>query len=255
MRCSTPGNVLSASAIALVGNPAARPAAMAAAAFSRLCTPGIRGSAGSTSPPANSTRRPAPALHETARHDCDIGRHLVRNIRSFASRYASNEPWRSMWSGSRLSRTAIPALQRLDVLELERRQLTDDPGVVPPRSTSLVSGRPDVPDDLSGSAGGVEHRAEHAVVVVLPFVPVTPRIGFVSRRAPSSISREITGTPALARRDNRWRITGNAGALDDELDAEEERIAPLAAQDLTLDSGDVEILARVVPDDVAARAR
>ena len=42
------------------GMPAARAAAAAAAAFSRLCVPGRRGSAGSSSSGPNSTRRPAP---------------------------------------------------------------------------------------------------------------------------------------------------------------------------------------------------
>ena len=60
-RCGTPGNVRSASAIASSPIPAARAAAVAAAAFSRLCAPRISGSAGSGSSAANSIpSRPSP---------------------------------------------------------------------------------------------------------------------------------------------------------------------------------------------------
>lgn len=59
-RFGTPGNVRSASPIAPSGTPSARAAAVAAAAFARLCSPGMRGSAGSGSPAANSTRRARP---------------------------------------------------------------------------------------------------------------------------------------------------------------------------------------------------
>ena len=59
-RCGTPAKLASAAAIASSAMPAARAAAAAAAAFSRLCSPGMRGSAGSGSSAANSTRRPSP---------------------------------------------------------------------------------------------------------------------------------------------------------------------------------------------------
>src|SRR5262249_24767056 len=60
-RCSTPGNVRSASPIALSEIPAARAAAVAAAAFSRLWMPGISGSAGGRSSAENALpSRPKP---------------------------------------------------------------------------------------------------------------------------------------------------------------------------------------------------
>ena len=90
-----------------------------------------------------------------------------------------------------------------------------------------------------------------AVVVVLPLVPVMPMIGFASRRAPSSIS-EMTGIPSCTRSHNGRRLGGDAGALDDELDTEEERVAPLTDEDLAVDPVDVEIAPGVIADDVGA---
>ncbi len=60
--------------------------------------------------------------------------------------------------------------------------------------TRLVSGRPMFPATSAGTPAAANMAPSSAVVVVLPFVPVTPRIGFGSSRAPSSIS-EITSMP------------------------------------------------------------
>ncbi len=72
----------------VVDDPARARAAVAAAAFSRLCAPGISGSAGSASSAANSTRRAvARDGSEPARHDRDVLGAVWRSkIRSFASR-------------------------------------------------------------------------------------------------------------------------------------------------------------------------
>ena len=164
-RCGTPGNVRSASAIASSPIPAARAAAVAAAAFSRLCAPRISGSAGSGSSAANSmpveararAARPAPA----------------RARRSAASRRGRprTTPWRSRWSGSRLSSTATSQANSCDVLELERRQLADDPvGLADRRERHAdVARRPSRRDPPRGRSRRAAPR-----VVVFPFVPVTP---------------------------------------------------------------------------------
>ena len=80
---------------------------------------------------ANSTRRP-PARHlaEPARHDRGVLRGSGSR-RSAASRRGRPRtmPWRSRWSGSRLISTATRGRKLVDVLELEARELADDPGV------------------------------------------------------------------------------------------------------------------------------
>ena len=56
-------------------------------------------------------------------------------------------------------------------------------------STSSVSARPTFP-----ATGAPSMTPRSSLVVVFPFVPVTPSNGFGSRRAPSSTSLQ-TGTP------------------------------------------------------------
>ena len=60
-----------------------------------------------------------------------------------------------------------------------------------------------------------------SVVVVFPFVPVTPRIGFGSSRAASSISLQ-TGIPRSRAADDERRLARHAGALDEHVDAVEQ---------------------------------
>ena len=67
--------------------PSARAAAVAAAAFSRLCAPGISGSAGSSSAGSNSTRRARPGTSSKPRGTTATSASLwFSKIRSFASR-------------------------------------------------------------------------------------------------------------------------------------------------------------------------
>ena len=64
MRCATPGEGAQRLGDRVVGDARARAAAVAAAAFSRLCAPGMRGSAGSSSSRGEldpRRRRPGPA--------------------------------------------------------------------------------------------------------------------------------------------------------------------------------------------------
>src|SRR5262249_44034002 len=81
-RGGTPGNVRSAWAIRTSGRPSAWAAAVAAAAFSRLCAPRISGSAGRSSSAENSIpSSPLPFGTTFAR--------ARSKIRSFAARYSS----------------------------------------------------------------------------------------------------------------------------------------------------------------------
>ena len=90
-----------------------------------------------------------------------------------------------------------------------------------------------------------------ADVVVFPFVPVTPMIGFGSSRAPSSIS-EITSIAALPSGDDRLRAAGDAGALDDELDAVEHAVIPGPEVHIGGNACDVELALTVVGDDLGS---
>ena len=110
-----------------------------------------------------------------------------------------------------------------------------------------------LPATSAGTPAASNIAPSSAVVVVFPFVPVIPMIGFSSRRAPSSIS-EMTGMPRATCCRHRRRVRRDAGALDDELDAVEERVVPGAELDIALDPGDVEVGVRVMGRDGRAPA-
>ena len=152
-RCGTPGNVRSASAIASSGTPAARAAAVAAAAFSRLWRPGMSGSAGSASSAENSI----PSMPEAARHDLRA-RALEDAELRVAVGLEGAVPVEVV--GLEVEEDGDVAGERVDVLELEARELADDPGVRR-RDLRRRRQRPaDVAGDLDGPAGGAEDRAE-----------------------------------------------------------------------------------------------
>ena len=174
--------------------PATRAAAVAAAAFSRLCGPGISGSAGSSSSAAKPTRRARPGIGPNARGTTAVSSAPCRSkMRSFTSAYASKEPCRSRWSGSRLRRTATRgrSVSTSSSWNDESSHTTHASGEAEP--TRDVSGRPTLPATSTGVPADRKTAPSSSVVVVLPFVPVTPRIGFGRSRAPSSISLH-TGT-------------------------------------------------------------
>ena len=97
-----------------------------------------------------------------------------------------------------------------------------------------------LPATSAGTPAASNIAPSSAVVVVFPLVPVIPMIGFSSRRAPSSIS-EMTGIPRASAAATGGACRRDAGALDDELDAVEERIVPGAEMDVAVDPGDVEV--------------
>src|SRR5581483_9909668 len=156
--------------------------------FSRLCAPGSAGSAGSSSSAANSVpSSPSPRGTIFAR--------ARSKMRSFAARYASKLPWRSRWSGSRLSRTATSHANSCtsSSWKLESSQTTLTPGAI--ASATVVRGRPTLPATSTSRPAARKIAPRSSVVVVLPFVPVTPTTGLPgSRRYPSSTSLH-TGTP------------------------------------------------------------
>ena len=123
------GTARSASAIAASGTPAARAAAVAAAAFSRLCAPGSPGSAGRASSAANSTRRAAPGPAEAARNDRGVLRRLVLEDPQLrvAVRLERAVPVEVV--RLEVEEHRDPRAELVDVLELEARQLADDPGL------------------------------------------------------------------------------------------------------------------------------
>ena len=61
-----------------------------------------------------------------------------------------------------------------------------------------------------------------SVVVVFPFVPVTPTIGFCRQRD-GELDLAPDRDPALARGDDERRLAGHARALDEHVDAVEQR--------------------------------
>ncbi len=125
-----------------------------------------------------------------------------------------------------------------DVLELEVRELADDQ--VPVDRRRRADERPaDVARDLAGAPAAANIAPSSSLVVVLPFVPVTPTNGLVSSREPSSISQtRPRARPGLRR---PARHLGDTRALHDELDAVEARIVPLPEMHLGVDPGDVDV--------------
>ena len=170
--------------------PSARAAAVAAAAFSRLCAPGISGSAGSGSLGSNSIRSARPGMSSKPTGTTATSpSSWFSKIRSFAARYASIDPCRSRWSGSRLSSRATCGLNSWtsSSWKLDTSHTTTSPGSIRPSRSD--SARPTLP-----ATGAPSITPRSSLVVVFPFVPVTPTIGFPSSREPSSISLQ-TGIP------------------------------------------------------------
>ena len=62
-------------------------------------------------------------------------------------------PWRSRWSGARLSSTRGVGRERDRVLELERRRLAHDDGGGVERPASVVSAVPTLPATATGMPG------------------------------------------------------------------------------------------------------
>ncbi len=218
MRCGTPGKLTSAAAIASSGIPAARAAAVAAAAFSRLCSPGSAGSAGSGSSAPNSTRLAAPGTGPKPRGT--IG-DVVLGLRLEDAELRVDVPLEGPVAvemvGLEVEQHGDPRPQELDVLELERGELADDPCVVFDLSCERRQRPADVPGDLDRPAGGAKHRTQELA---------RRRLSVRTRHAEDRVSEQPCAELDLAPdgnaegsspRDQR-RLPRNARALHDEIE-------------------------------------
>jgi hypothetical protein len=115
--------------------------------------------------------------------------------------------------------------QGVDVLELERRQLADDPGTVVDGADEPAQRAPDVARNLDGPRGGLEHGTQECRRRRLPVRPRDPdeRVHEQPRAELDLRDHRHVASPG---RLHRRRSSRDAGALDDEADALEQRIVP-----------------------------
>ena len=202
----------SASAIASSGTPAARAAAVAAAAFSRLCAPGISGSAGSGSSAENSIpSSPSP------RGTIFVAGPLEDAQLRVAVRLEGAVPVEVV--RLEVEQDGDVARERRDVLELEARELADDPRARLDLAVELGERAADV----AAPRGSVASIApSSSSVVVLPFVPVTP-----TSRGPEQPVAELDlapdrDAPRLAPRPRAATRAGTPGLFDEHVYAVEQ---------------------------------
>ena len=198
--------------------PAARAAAVAAAAFSRLCAPGISGSAGSVVVGARTRRGARRRARRRSRAARRRRRRRSGSRRSAAWRRGTRSklPCRSRWSGSRLSSTAIRGRKRSTSSSWKLES-----------SQTIHSSAGDVADELAErgadvpGGAGAEHRAEQ-----LGRRRLAVRAGDADDRVREQSRRQLDlapdGDPALARRHDERRLARHARALDQHLDAVEQ---------------------------------
>src|SRR3954454_251375 len=214
-RCSTPRNVRRPSRTASVTTPRARQTAAAAIAFCRLCAPRrrsslvassgssahqscpLRSAISASTPVPKHTRRAQPPRSSTPSPTgatATSSLPWLAKIRSFAARYASNVPWRSRWSGCKLSRTA-PSGAKCPVSSSWKDETSHTTTVSGARaSTSVLSAVPTLPATVTGMPASRWMWPMSSAVVVLPFVPVTATNSFgISRHANST--SPSTGMP------------------------------------------------------------
>ena len=115
--------------------------------------------------------------------------------------------------------------ERVDVLELEARQLADDPCVVAGGLGRVGESATDVSGDLDRAPGGTEHRAEQLGCGRLPVRAGDadqPRAG---RQQPvAELDLAPDRDAARARADDERRLRRYARALDDEIHPFEQRL-------------------------------
>jgi hypothetical protein len=252
MRCSTPGKVSSASAIAASRTPIARAAAVAAAAFSRLWAPGIRGSAGSASSTANSTRRAPPGKGaEAARHDGDVAVGLALEDPKLRPLVRCEVAVTIEVVGLEIREDGDAWAQRLDVFELEGRELAHDPGVGLDGTDQRRQRATDVARDLHGHAPGLEHRAEQGRGRRLPVRSGDPGERIREQACAQLDLRDHRDRPT-ARRRHRRSLRRNPRALHDELHALQQRRIPRPEYDLAANGRGVHRPVGVVGDHLDA---
>ena len=119
-------------------------------------------------------------------------------MRSFASAYASSDPVTVEMVGRHVQQHAHARTQLVDVLELEARELADDPAPLGELADETRDRVADVARDRDdGTPPACSIAPIRLVAVDLPFVPVMPIHGCPgpSSRKASSTSLQ-TGTPA-----------------------------------------------------------
>ena len=216
-RCGTPGNVRSASAIAVVVDAGGPRGGGRRRRRSRGCA-----RRGSAAPPAAGRRRRTRSRRARAPRGTTLS--LAPARRSAASRRGSPRTcsWRSRWSGSRLSSTATSQRELVDVLELERRELADDPVVLAARRRD--SGVPTLPATATVPSGRAEDRAEQLarrrLAVRARDADERARPGAAGSRARPPTTRARPRSRAARR---AARSPGTPGLFTSDVDAVEQR--------------------------------
>ena len=166
--------------------PSARAAAVAAAAFSRLCAPGMSGSAGSSSAGSNSIRRAWPGhVVEAARHDRVVGLRLVLEDPELRVPVGVDRAVPVEMVGLEVEQHGDPRTELVDVLELEAGDLADDDLARLDPAVELRQRAADVAGD-----GRSEHDSEQLARRRLPVRP-----GHADDRVPEQPRAELDLAP------------------------------------------------------------
>ena len=231
--------------------PTARAARVAAAAFSRLCTPGIAGSAGSGSSKANSTRRAAPGTGpKPRRHHRDV----VLGLQSEEAELRGGVLVEAVVTVEvirlEVHEDGDTWMEDLHVVELEHADLAHDPGVVGDLTDERAQCATDVPGHLDGTTGRPQDLAEKCRRRGLP---VRPGDGEDRIREEPGAELELVpdrDTACSGTRD-QGRVGPDSGTLHDQIDPLQQRL--LLASEMDFDAvcaepSRVEIFVPVEPD-------
>ena len=226
-RCGTPGNVRSASAIASSSIPAARAAAMAAAAFSRLCRPV------SAAPPAADRRRRTRCLRARARaaRPCAVPvRRCAASRRGSARTCRAGRGGPARGSAARRPRTRARARPRAGTTRARTRSRR--PPARRPRER-----RADVPRHGDRPTCRAEDRAEQLRRRRLAVRARDADERTRREQAPAELDLGPHGDAALARRDDERTLSGDAGRLHEQVDAV--AAAPRSSSLVAVDADDL----------------
>src|SRR5581483_10337421 len=111
------------------------------------------------------------------------------------------------------------ARERLDVLELEARELAHDPGTGPNRQRDLAQRHVLVAGEHRVDAGGGEHRAEQADRGRLALRPGDAEHGVALEQAKAELDLAPDRDAALTRGCGHRRPRRHPGALHDQVDS------------------------------------
>ncbi|MCZ7587592.1 MAG: hypothetical protein M5U27_01740 [Gaiella sp.] len=152
---------------------------------------------------------------EPARHDRDVVRPLTLEGAELRSGVRVERPVTVEVVGLDVREDGDPRSQRVDVLELERRQLADDPRLVGDFAGQRGERSADVPRHLHVPSRRFEDRAQQRRRRRLPVRP-----GDADQRVRQEACAELDlrdhGNAACARGRHRLRRGRHAGTLDDE---------------------------------------